>query len=247
MKVVVLGGSPKKRNSNTDLILEPFIAGMEEAGAEVEVVRVWDLELNHCRGDFYCWYNDPGQCFQKDDMQELFPKLRDADVWVLASPLYVDGMTGPLKTVLDRTIPLIQPFLELREGATRRKIRDKSWNCKVVLVSNCGNWEIDNFDPLVHHTEAACKNMSMTYAGALLRPHGEIMWVLKKQESSELEEVFSAAREAGRQLIEDGEMDPETLERVSSPLVPKDTYVTNANRYFQKMLEKKNDTTNKQE
>jgi multimeric flavodoxin WrbA len=209
---------------------------------------VRDLEINLCQGDFYCWYNNPGNCFQKDDMQALLTKMRDADIWVLASPLYVDGLTGALKTVLDRTLPLVEPFVELREGRVRKIVRDKSWNCKLVLISNCGLWELDNFDPLVHHVEAICKNMNMTYAGALLRPHGEVMQVLLKKKSSELEEVFEAAREAGRQLIEKGGMDVETLERVSRPLVPWDAFVPNSNRIFQKLLDKKNNTTkNKQE
>lgn len=242
MKVLVLNGTPKKKNSNTELILEPFIDGMKEVGAEVEAVKVSELQINHCQGDFYCWYNNPGHCFQQDDMQDLYPKMRSADIWVLASPLYVDGLTGPLKTVLDRTLPLIEPFVELKEGRIRKIVRDKSWNCKLALVSNCGLWELENFDPLVNHVEAICKNMSITYAGALLRPHGEVMHVLQKKESSELEEVFDAAREAGRQLIEKGEMDVDVLERVSRPLVPWEGFVPNSNRIFQKILNKKNTT-----
>ena len=43
-------------------------------------------------------------------MDVLLPGLAAADVWVLATPVFMDGMTGPLKNLLDRMLPLIQPF-----------------------------------------------------------------------------------------------------------------------------------------
>ena len=102
---------------------------------------------------------------------------------------------------------------------------------------------MDNFDPLIHQVEALCKSLGASYAGALLRPHGESMPALLKKGSRDLEAVFAAAFQAGRKLIMEGEMQAEILERVSRTLVPKDKYLINANRYFQKLLDKKNNTT----
>lgn len=43
---------------------------------------------------------------------------------------------------------------------------------KMVLVSNCGFWEMDNFDPLLVHLKALCRNAEAEFVGALLRLHG---------------------------------------------------------------------------
>jgi multimeric flavodoxin WrbA len=47
-----------------------------------------------------------------DNIREEYPKMRDADILVLATPIYCDGITGPLKNLLDRTIPKVYPFFE---------------------------------------------------------------------------------------------------------------------------------------
>ena len=46
---------------------------------------------------------------------------------------------------------------------------------KIVLVCNCGYWEMDNFNPLLAHVKAICRNTDREFAGALLRPYGYIM------------------------------------------------------------------------
>jgi len=158
-------------------------------------------------------------------MNELYPKLVSADILVFATPVYVDGISGPMKNLMDRMIPVIQPFFELRDGHCRHLTREgHSESAKLVLVSNCGFWEMDNFDPLVVHMKAACKNISRKFAGALLRPHGAAIQVLLEMGMS-LDDLFDAAREAGRQLVRDGEMSPENLETISRELMPLDAYM----------------------
>ena len=236
MKVLAFNGSPRMGNGNTALILTPFLEGMKEVGAEVEFFYTKKLNINPCQGCFTCWLKTPGVCFQKDDMQMLHPKLRQADIWVLAMPLYVDGMTGPMKNLLDRLIPLVQPFIELRDGHCRHPLLEARDPGKVVLVSNAGFWEMDNFDPLLVHVRAMCKNTAMEFAGALLRPHGEALKPMMEL-GAPLDDVFAAAKEAGRQLVRDGEMSTETLNIVSRELLPLDMYVQMANQKFQQDLD----------
>ena len=86
MKVLAFNCSPKMNKGNTALILNPFLEGMREAGAEVELFYTKKLKINPCQGEGNCGFKTPGECFQKDDMQMLYPKLRDADIWVFAPP-----------------------------------------------------------------------------------------------------------------------------------------------------------------
>jgi len=223
-------------NGNTALILNPFLEGMKEVGAEVEFFYTRKLKINPCHGGFICWLKTPGECWQKDDMRMLYPKLREADIYVFGTPVYVDGISGPMKNLLDRIIPLMQPFFELRDGHCRHLVREGYRHGKIVLVSNSGFWEMDNFDPLLVHVKAFCKNAAKEFAGALLRPHGEALRPMMKMGIS-LDDVFEAAREAGRQLVRDGKISTETLDIVSRELMPLEMYVKAANEMFQQKLD----------
>ena len=236
IKVLAFNCSPKMDKSNTALILAPFLKGMREAGAEVELFYTRKLKINPCTGEFNCWLKNPGKCYQDDDMNMLYPKLREADIVVFATPVYVDGVSGPMKNLMDRIIPLAQPFFELRDGHCRHPLREGTKNGKVVLVSNCGFWEMDNFDPLLVHMKAACKNMGREFAGALLRPHGPALRGMMER-GMPVDDIFEAAKEAGRQLVRDGKMSPETLKIVSRELIPLETYVKAINTYWQQALD----------
>ena len=234
--VLTINSSPKKGKSNTSLILNPFLDGMKEVGADVELFYIKDLEIKPCTGEFNCWLKHPGECYQRDDMQQLYPKLEEADILVFATPVYVDGVNGSLKNLIDRMIPLLTPMFELREGHCRHALRDGVKEGQLVLVSNSGFWELDNFDPLVLHMKALCKNMSRVFAGSLLRPHGPALINMMKM-GQPVDDIFKAANEAGRQLVENGKMSPETLRTVSRELLPLEMYVHGVNRGFQQALD----------
>jgi multimeric flavodoxin WrbA len=236
VKVLAFNCSPKMDKGNTALILTPFLEGMREAGAEVELFYTRKLKINPCTGEFHCWQKNPGKCYQDDDMNVLYPKLREADIMVFATPVYVDGVSGSMKNLLDRTIPLVLPFFELRDGHCRHPPREGTKHGKVVLVSNCGFWEMDNFDPLLVHMKAVCRNMGSEFAGALLRPHGSALRGMMDRDLL-AEEIFKAAKEAGRQIVENDEMSIETLKIVSRELMPLETYVQVANTSFQHALD----------
>ena len=230
MKVLAINGSPLGEKGNTDLILGPFLDGMKEAGAQIDLFYTKKLKVNPCLGEYNCWFKTPGVCSQKDDMQQIVPKLMEADVLVLATPLYVDGMSGPLKNLLDRAIPIGDPIIEMRDGHCRHRARKEIEDGKLVLVSNCGFWEMDNFDPLIVHIQAVSKNLGREFSGALLRPHGPALKAMMNQ-GMPVNDVPEAAEEAGRQLAEDGRMKPETLQIVSRELLPRQMYVNIANQY----------------
>lgn len=236
MKVLAINSSPRMDKGNTALILNPFLEGMKEAGAEVELFYTRKLNINPCTGELNCWLKTPGKCYQNDDMNILYPRIDVADVIVFATPLYVDGVTGPMKNLIDRTIPRVEPFFELRDEHCRHPARVKAKAPKFVLVSNCGFWEKENFDPLIVFMKAFCKNASAEFAGALLRPHGEAIPGMLEMGAS-IDDIFEAAKEAGRQLAKEQKMSQETLDIVSRDLLPKEMYIQIVNQYFQQCLD----------
>jgi multimeric flavodoxin WrbA len=237
MKVVAINASPKMDKGNTAAILGPFLAGLRETGAEVELFYISQLDICPCHGDLTCWLKTPGTCFQRDDMETLLPKLAAADLWVWATPVYVDGMPGSLKNLIDRIIPLVLPFYEIRDGHCRHPLREGANSSgNVALVSSCGFWEMDNFEPLVAHVRAICRNANREFAGALLRPHIRALKSMADQ-GEPVSDIFDAAREAGTQLARSGAMSSRTLAVISRPLLPVEDFVNAVNKHFRLLLE----------
>lgn len=100
-KVLILSGSPRK-NGNSDLLCDEFMKGAVEAGHLVEKIRVADKNIGYCRACYGC--KDTGVCVIKDDMAEVLQKMIDADVLVLASPVYFYSIDAQLKAVIDRSV-----------------------------------------------------------------------------------------------------------------------------------------------
>lgn len=101
-KVLILSGSPRKYG-NSDILCDEFMRGATESGNEVEKIRVSEKKVGYCMGCYYC-ANHNGECAIKDDMAEIMEKLINADVIVLASPVYFYSIDAQLKAVIDRTV-----------------------------------------------------------------------------------------------------------------------------------------------
>jgi multimeric flavodoxin WrbA len=233
MKAIAINASPMMDKGNTAAILTPFLDGMREAGAEVELFYTKRLDIKPCQGEFKCRIE--GKCFQKDDMEMLLPKLAEADIQVFATPVWVDGIISSLKILWERTVPMANPLFVLRDGHCHKPRRDGSDKGKAVLVSTCGYWEMDNFDAMLAHFKARSWNMNRDFAGALLRPHSAALKIMPSRGSS-IDDIFDAAREAGRQLVKQGEMSSEALAAVSRPLMPLDEYVQAMNQMYQETV-----------
>ncbi len=111
-KVVILEGSPR-RNGNSSILSNEFARGAQDAGCSVETIRVAGKKIGGCLGCNGC-YRNGGVCVQKDDMEEIREKMLDADVIVLASPIYFYSMSSQMKAVIDRSYAFYQQL----EGKT---------------------------------------------------------------------------------------------------------------------------------
>ena len=101
-RILILSGSPRK-HGNSDLLCDEFLRGAQESGNNVEKICVATKKIAPCSGCYYCSKHN-GVCFHKDDMAEILQKIIDADVLVLASPVYFYSVAAQLKTVIDRTV-----------------------------------------------------------------------------------------------------------------------------------------------
>ena len=100
MKVLGILGSPR-RGGNSEILLTAFLQGAAEGGAEVEEVRLRDFKISPCLEIYHCFKD--GKCPIKDDMREIYGKLLEADVVVLATPVFFYGVSAQAKAMIDRT------------------------------------------------------------------------------------------------------------------------------------------------
>ena len=112
MKVIGICGSPRK--GNTEWMLRKLLEGVAKVGAETELILLREKNIKGCDGCLSCEAGGKqrkGICTIHDDMQEIYPKLMEADGLALGTPVYFEMLSGLLKNFIDRTCP-IWPRLE---------------------------------------------------------------------------------------------------------------------------------------
>jgi multimeric flavodoxin WrbA len=217
-EAVAINGSPRMERGNTAMVLSPFIEGMTDAGSRVELFYSSRLKVKPCScGRMYCWSEMPGECCIKDKMELLYPRLKEADVLVLATPVYIP-LPGDMQNIINRLCPLIDPALEFRKGRTRARFHKDVRVRAIVLVSTGGWWEKGNFGTVVRIVRELAENSGVKFAGAVLRPHAQAMRRGGKL-TRDGRAVLDAVRNAGYELIRDGVMRQETLAAISRPLI----------------------------
>ena len=105
-RILILSSSPRKRG-NSQLLCEQFQKGAEAAGHQTDLVRLADKRIGFCRACDGCMRNG-GTCVLQDDMAQVLRQFQEADVVVLATPVYFYGISAQMKAFIDRTYPIWQ-------------------------------------------------------------------------------------------------------------------------------------------
>lgn len=103
-KKIVIISTSLRNNSNSDILANEFLKGAENEGHFVEKINLKDKKIAFCKGCLACQINK--KCIIKDDADEIFEKVKKADVIVWATPVYYYSMSGQMKTLIDRLNPL---------------------------------------------------------------------------------------------------------------------------------------------
>ena len=98
-KILIINGS-LRINGNTDTLLANLINGTKDTNIIATQYNLRDKKIADCKGCYYCYKNS--SCSIKDDMHEIHSEIQTSDLMILASPLYWWGITGLMKTFIDR-------------------------------------------------------------------------------------------------------------------------------------------------
>lgn len=220
VKALVINTCPLRDKGDVAALLDPFLEGMKGAGAEVELHYARDLMIFPCCGNLNCTIRTPGKCMAYDDMIWLRQKIGEADILVLASPLYFDGVVGlegatrSLKALLGRLAPGQRYSTDMPYEHAIHTTKEPVNLRKVVFVSGCGFWEIDDLYPVLTHIKSLCHNTFPEFAGNIGDGHGVILNGAIRSGDS-FEDIMASARSAGRRLAsgdEGASLEPVTRE-----------------------------------
>lgn len=175
MKITAFNGSPRAEKGNTHIMVEEFLNGARDAGAETEYILLAKYKIFHCLGCFTCWMKTPGKCVHNDDMKDLLPKFYNADIVVVATPLYVDNVTGIMKDFMDRLIPTLDARFDKDENGECRHINTSAKIPKFVVISNCGFPEQSHFQVLRLLFKRITRNMCSEVVAEIYRGGGALL------------------------------------------------------------------------
>ena len=153
-KIVVFNGSPRP-NGNTAALIKAFTAGAEEAGNTVTTFLLDSMNIRGCRGCFGGGKNPDNPCVQEDDMGKIYPVYKEADLVVLASPLYYYTVSGQLKIAIDRLFAVVE---------ADPNFRNPPKDCILLMPAE----EQDAFEEIRHYYNGLLKHIGWNNIGIVL-------------------------------------------------------------------------------
>lgn len=164
-KACILMGSPRK-NGNTIQIVKPFMEKLEQSGWMCELLWLYDKDLRPCRACRACQKDwTIFGCGIHDDMQEIFDRVSECDLLVLATPIYSWYCTPPMKAVLDRLVYGMNKYYGEEKGPSL-------WaGKKVALIATCGYRPEKGTDLWENGIIRYCKHSQLQYLGMLVERH----------------------------------------------------------------------------
>ncbi len=188
---LVLGllGSPR-RKSNTAVLLAGVLKGAAAAGAEVETISLRELKFSsclHCRG---C--DKEGRCVVRDDWQIIYPKIRAARHLVLASPIQFSGVSGQMKSMIDRG----QCFW-VEKYRLKRPVSEMEGERRGVFAATCGGRDERVFKWAKHTVKAFFNSAGFCYWEEILEAETDAAPPI-----GERADVLAKAEALGRRMVE---------------------------------------------
>ncbi len=227
MKVIALNGSARGKKGVTWKLLDSLLKGLSEGGATVKEFQIKEMNISPCRACLTCMHKTPGQCAQRDDMDQIYPALKESDLFVMGTPVYTDNMSAQMKTVTDRCICGMDPFL--RRDSVNRVRHPYSWPMpsKFLLVSTSGFPETDSFLPLILTFRAQAANFGCESIGEICIPGS----IALQMAPHLLEPRLNLIQQAGKSLALDGKIESALLEEMNKPIVTLEQYLEISSKY----------------
>lgn len=190
VRVIGIAGSPR-RGGNTDMLLEEVLKGAASKDAETKSIVINKMNITPCQHCDACL--EDGECTIKDDMQDLYKEVEQADVIVLASPIQFMGVTAPMKAFIDR----FQSRWARKYVLERPPLGDDKPR-KGFFISVGGTKLKNLFEPALVMVKSFFFILNVEYAGELV-----FKGIDEKGAIADHPDALKQAFAAGQKLVED--------------------------------------------
>jgi multimeric flavodoxin WrbA len=227
MKAIALNGSARGKKGVTGKLMDALLKGLTEGGATIRDFQLNEMNISYCKACLTCMHKTPGQCAQRDDMDQIYPVLKESDLFVMGTPVYTDSMSAQMKTVTDRCICGMDPFLQLDPANRVRHPYSWAMPSKFFLVSTAGFPEMESFQPLIMTFRAQAANFGCQSIGEICIPGSIALQMAPQLLDPRLEMI----QQAGKMLAQQGKVDPMLLEEINKPIVSVKQYLEISAKY----------------
>ena len=228
MKILAINASHRGNQGSTHFMLQLLFQGAKSAGADCEEVILTKQKINRCLACGHCNSEDTlHQCvyIDKDDMQSIHQKMAAADIIIYATPIYVFGMSGLLKTFLDRLYAK-GDSRDLRLSACGlmfHQIDPAVCSKPFVPLICCSNFEDETPRNVISYFKTFSRFMDAPQVGCLVRKGGLLFGDNQNPEYAirfpRITQIYAAYEQAGRELAQDGIIHRKTMQRANQPVL----------------------------
>jgi hypothetical protein len=228
MKVLAFNASPRKDKGTTDILLNYFLEAATKVGASAKKHYVTDLEINGCTGCFTCWTKTPGKCIHSDDMDWILPEFIEANIIVLATPVYNGNITHYLQKMTERLLPTALPWQVENGETTKHPPRHQREPPKIVLIATAGFPDHQAFN-----IPKALYPQSLT----ITLPAAQI--IANPEDAKHIQDFMISVQQAATVLVQGGIPGQDLIEKLNVLYSPemKHKIRNQANRYFETHIE----------
>ena len=135
-KIVIVNGNPDSGKNRLNTFLLDTKKQLTKNGFSIVSHSLSEKEIKSCVGCWDCWWKTPGICRHKDDAPQILNDIINSDLVIYASPMIMGMYSALLKRFHDRTIPLVHPYIEIREGENHHKKRYPNYPQMGVILDN---------------------------------------------------------------------------------------------------------------
>lgn len=224
MKALFVNGSPRKGWSTAQM-LESTMKGATEAGAEAELIHLYDTAFKGCVSCFACKKKNSktnGLCAFKDSLTPILEKAHEADIIVIGSPIYFSYPTGPVRSFMERLMFPVLTYnakVDEKTGELESSILNKTIPTAMIYTMGCPEdmmkeshypeifGETSRFlEMLFGYTETLCTNNTYQFDNYDKYDVAEYVEPMRaKQRDEQYPKDLQSAYELGKRLVQKAE------------------------------------------
>lgn len=237
MKILAINSSFRGDNGYTGFLIDKLFEGARESGAVCESISLAKLKINHCIDCQVCQTESHFlECVHQDDADMVFNKMREADLIIFATPVYIFNMSSLLKAFLERYYytSRMGEFKFTKSGLIFHHIDEGICSKPFVVLIICDNMMKETTHSITEYFKSYAKFMDARIAGMLVRKQGALAGHGKNAEKEKkfpiIYDIYDAYRQAGKELAAKGFIHPSTQKRANRLIMKPPVF----SKYFMK-------------